>query len=141
MVLTAWKVSVFGLFLVRISPNSGWIRRNTQTKCRKIRTKKTPNTDTFQAEPILPTGKLDMMTLICNMLLLSHESFSWRTNYSTNTPRRFHVETTWKRLFLRHFNVESRWCVCRVAYAKMPILRTNIILENKKVFRNNNLGM
>ena len=118
MLLTAWKVSVFGLFLVRIFPNSGWIRRKTQTTCRKIRTKKTPNTNTFQAEPIRPTGKLDMMTLICNILLLSHESFSWRTNYSTNTTRGFHVETAWKRLFLRHFNVESRWCVCRVAYAK-----------------------
>ena len=34
--------------------------------------------------------------------------------YPTNTPRGFHVETTWKRLFPRRFNVESTWCVCRV---------------------------
>ena len=31
----------------------------------------------------------------------------------TNTPRVFHVETTWKRSFLRRFNVEYTWCVCR----------------------------
>ena len=32
----------------------------------------------------------------------------------TNTPRGFHVETTWKRPFPRRFNMESTWCVCRV---------------------------
>ena len=31
----------------------------------------------------------------------------------TNIPRAFHLETTWKRPFLRHFNVEYTWCVCR----------------------------
>ena len=34
--------------------------------------------------------------------------------YPTNTSRVFHVETTWKRLFPRRFNVENTWCVCRV---------------------------
>ena len=32
----------------------------------------------------------------------------------TNTPREFHVETTWKLSFPYRFNVESTWCVCRV---------------------------
>ena len=31
---------------------------------------------------------------------------------STNTPREFHLETTWKRPFPRCFNVEYTWCVC-----------------------------
>ena len=31
----------------------------------------------------------------------------------TDTPRGFHVETTWKRPFPRRFNVESTWCVCK----------------------------
>ena len=31
----------------------------------------------------------------------------------TNTPRRFHVETTWKRPFPCRFNLESTWYVCR----------------------------
>ena len=35
---TAWKVSVFGVFMVRIFPHSDWIR-----------TRKTLNTDTFHA--------------------------------------------------------------------------------------------
>ena len=30
----------------------------------------------------------------------------------TNTPREFHVETTWKRPFPRRFNMEFTWCVC-----------------------------
>ena len=30
-----------------------------------------------------------------------------------NTPRVFHVETTWKQPFSRRFNVEYTWCVCR----------------------------
>ena len=32
---------------------------------------------------------------------------------STDTPRVFYVETTWKRSFLRCFNVKYTWCVCR----------------------------
>ena len=35
------------------------------------------------------------------------------TFHPTNTPRGFHVETTWKRSFSRRFNVESTWCVCK----------------------------
>ena len=43
---TAWKVSVFGVFLVRIFPHSDWIRRDTDVslrihpKCGKTRPKK-----------------------------------------------------------------------------------------------------
>ena len=37
-----------------------------------------------------------------------------QNSYYTNTPRGFHVETTWKRPFPRRFNVESTWCVCRI---------------------------
>ena len=31
----------------------------------------------------------------------------------TNTPRVFHVETTWKQSFPLHFNVEYTFYVCR----------------------------
>ena len=43
------KVSVLEIFLVRISPNSYSVSLRIQSKCRKIRTRKTPNTDTFHA--------------------------------------------------------------------------------------------
>ena len=46
---TAWKVSVFGLFLIRVFPHSDWIWKDTESKCLKIRTRKTPNMDTFHA--------------------------------------------------------------------------------------------
>ena len=53
---SAWKVSVFGVFQVLIFPHLDWIRGDTkrysvslpiQSECRKIRIRKTPNTDTF----------------------------------------------------------------------------------------------
>ena len=40
-------MSVFGVILVRIFPYSDWIRRDTQSANGKIRTRITPNTDTF----------------------------------------------------------------------------------------------
>ena len=44
--ITAWKVSVLGVFLVHIFPHSEWI---IQSECGEIRTRKTPNTGTFHA--------------------------------------------------------------------------------------------
>ena len=52
---TASKVSVFGVILVRIFPHSDLMRRDTpyvsvfSPKCEKIRTRITPNADTFYA--------------------------------------------------------------------------------------------
>ena len=49
------RVSVLGVFLVRIFPHSDWIRRNTEylpvfsTNATQYGPKKTPNTDTFHA--------------------------------------------------------------------------------------------
>ena len=34
--------------------------------------------------------------------------------YPTDTPRVFHVATTWKRSFPSRFNLECTWCVCKV---------------------------
>ena len=44
-----WKVPVFGVVLVRIFPHSDWIQRDAESKCGKVRTRITPNTDTFYA--------------------------------------------------------------------------------------------
>ena len=51
---TAQKVSVFGAILVRIFPHLDWIRKYSvslriQSGCSKIRTRITPNTNTFHA--------------------------------------------------------------------------------------------
>ena len=51
----AWKVSKFGIFLARIFWHSDWIRRNTgeilliSRYYVQMRTRKTPNMDTFHA--------------------------------------------------------------------------------------------
>ena len=47
LIFTAWKVSVFRVFLVHIFP-AFWVLR-IQSKCWKVWTRKTPNTDTFLA--------------------------------------------------------------------------------------------
>ena len=44
-----------------------------------------------------------------------HEGLIFKLKtYPTNTPRGFHVETTWKRPLPRRFSVEFTWCVCWV---------------------------
>ena len=50
----AWKVSVFGVFPVRIFSHSDWIlgyflSLRIQSKCGKVQTRKTPNPGTFHA--------------------------------------------------------------------------------------------
>ena len=47
MIFTAWKVSVFGVILVRIFLNSDWVSLRIQSECRKAQIRITPNTDTF----------------------------------------------------------------------------------------------
>ena len=47
---TTGKVTVFGDFLVRVFPHSDWIGRYqeyTESKCGKMQTRETPNTDNF----------------------------------------------------------------------------------------------
>ena len=39
------------------------------------------------------------------------------TTIHANTPRVFHVETTWKRKFPHRFNMDYTWCVCKVSTA------------------------
>ena len=68
---TTWKVSVFGVFPVRIPSHSVWIPR-FQSKCENIRSRNTPNTDTFYiglktteraiflAAKIIHTGKFNI---------------------------------------------------------------------------------
>ena len=45
------------------------------------------------------------------------DGHSWVRDFKpTNTPRVFHIETTWEQLFPRRFNVEDTWCVCRETF-------------------------
>ena len=52
----------------------------------------------------------------------------------TNTPRRFHVETTWKRPFPRRFNVESTWFFVGKESCKISV--TSGYTESLVNFRN-----
>ena len=45
---TAWKVSVFGVFLVRIFPHSDWIRRDTANAAKSVQIRE--NTDQKNSE-------------------------------------------------------------------------------------------
>ena len=59
-----WKMPVFGVFLVCISPYLDWIQRDTlhffafSPNTEKVRTRKTPNTGTFHAVPSMPFENL-----------------------------------------------------------------------------------
>ena len=46
----------------------------------------------------------------------------------TNTPRVFHVKTTWKQRFPRRFDVDYTWIVCRVEIIMLQE-RQNIMLQ------------
>ena len=72
-------MSVFGVILVRISPYSDWIRRDTpyhsayagKYKCGKIRTRITPNKDTFHVAYVIRTQyKMHKHSLTTNMLYI-----------------------------------------------------------------------
>ena len=57
----------------------------------------------FENQPLLVPGilaKMNKFSEICG-------------EHPTNTSRVFHVETSWKRSFSRHFNVEYTWHVCK----------------------------
>ena len=73
---TAWKVSVFGIILVRIIPHSDWIEvsHRIQPECRKMRTRIAPNTDTFYAVLVLlrPERKIKQSS---NNVLLRQQGF------------------------------------------------------------------
>ena len=65
--ITAWKVSVFRGFLVRI-----------QSECGKIRTRKTPNTDTFHEANIFKARSKNLPISVINSNYSHIElSYSW----------------------------------------------------------------
>ena len=89
---TAWKMSVFGVILVRIFQHSDWIRRDTvslhiQSECGKIWTRITPNTVTFYA-----VTYVDFCIFLCRTLnnfhnllvVVSYLTQNKRTNYISN---------------------------------------------------------
>ena len=97
---TAWKVSKYGVFsglyftvfglnteIYEVSPNKG-----------SYGLEKTPYLDTFHTVLFIMVNRFTPM-------------FPF---YPTNTPRVFHVATTWKRSFPSRFNLECTWCVCKV---------------------------
>ena len=63
-------------------------------------------------------GILEYKKLLIWKIAESSKLNRFSTYFPTNTPRGFHVETTWKRPFPRRFNVESTWCVCGVIPSK-----------------------
>ena len=72
----------------------------------------------------------------CDIVLLTSSNKGGNTNfpieyaYALQTPRGFHVETTWKRFFPRLFNGKSTWCICRV-----------VVIFNSGIFKNSNSGI
>ena len=80
---TAGKVSAFGIFIVRIFPHLDQIRRDTkylslriQSECGKIRTRKTPNTDTFHVTLKILLLKMEFLNESVTMIFLAIETIA-----------------------------------------------------------------
>ena len=72
-------MSVFGVFLFSIFLHSDKMRRDIQSKCGKIRTRKTPNTDTFHAvtETNNECTHRNMLTRIHTVIIRKLEQEYW----------------------------------------------------------------
>ena len=68
---------------------------------------------------------------------MNHVFFHRLCIFPTNTPRVFHVETTWNRTFPRRFNVEYTWSVCRVVLDLKLTLRSVLIHFRATEFSSN----
>ena len=55
-------------------------------------------------------------------------------DFPADTPRVFHVETTWKKSFPRRFNVEYTRCVCRFEVSYPTVTITNNIVVIQQLF-------
>ena len=94
LLLTAWKVSVFGFILVRIFLHSDWIRRDTQylriqSECGKMSTRITPNTDIFYA--VMDVGIIWWVITPCPTACKNNchwlETHCWNDKLSLNSRK------------------------------------------------------
>ena len=107
MQVNQWFTRIWNIYLLQVN------NRNTRKRC-EICSRLT-NKDTRKRHWLRTSDQVN----VCwegN----SRSTSSMKTGYPTNTPRVFHVETTWKRLFLRCFNAEYTWCVCIVVVKSLP---------------------
>ena len=79
------KMSIFGFILIRIFPHSNFLR--IQSKCGKIRTRITPNTDTFYAMFVFDSA--DLLHCKCHKISLNHsgsyiDSLKWLKKQKSN---------------------------------------------------------
>ena len=87
---TAWKVSVFGVILVRVFPHSNWVSLRIQSKsfrikseCGKIRTRITPNTGNFYAVKV-------PKVILAFLSFVKRFTFFWKTSkFFSNTSHYF----------------------------------------------------
>ena len=120
LMYTAWKVSVFRIFLVSIFPRLNWIR-----------IRKTPNTDTFHAviayHFLLVYGAWIILTLVCVILgaIIFHNQrgHSREEKLSTSPPKihikeRIKVESKSRRLIAAQIK-EGQYKVCKQKVDKL----------------------
>ena len=109
----AWKVSVFGVILVRIFPHSDWISLRIHSECGKVRTRITPNKDTFYK------------ALATNLGCSAYPDIHWNgLNYNSVSSTRMvlHVYSTLKRKENGCFNVEYTWCAITFRQSKKTLI-------------------
>ena len=109
MNITAYKVSVFGVILVRIFPHADRI----QSECGKMRTKITPNMDTFH---------------------VVHGSTNWFTIDPNGFQQKYFLKDFPQLLVLRLLRTHISGCFQSVRF------RSSCLQNTRKVCRKTNLS-
>ena len=130
--LTAWKVTVFGVFLVLIFPYLVQMRENT--------TKKTPNTDTFCAvrfgvtyHPLLNSFNdiVRKNTSLLNIDQKVKKVFSSQPIVSFRSSRKFSSDLARAELYPLERRMGSYKCCCNRRQVSPSVIKTdNFVCKN-----------
>ena len=99
------KVSVFGVSLVRIFPHSDSVSLRIQFKCGKIRTRKTPNTDTLLTQCNLIRKTSAYFPLCHTIKSMSHYKIF---SYSTRETKRFIKNKRFPQLLAKMLSLQIK---------------------------------
>ena len=122
---TGWKISVFRVFLVRIFPHLDWIFR-IQSECGKIRTRKIPETDTFQSvifcKDFVDVSHENASFFRGDLTVICLHDFSYQTLYSIDLRLTNQIKQKFLRKIMRcqgYFFKKNTW---EISYSKKGLM-------------------
>ena len=140
--ITAWKVSVFGVILVRIFPHLGLIRIDTlyQSECGKIWTRITPNTNTFYTVYMCVCFREIVETwnnMICEKMFFEFSIFSISTsNFYRSNVKLIDVKRPFSGLSRRYYKSSLSDVFCRISVLRSFTKNTEKYLWWRPLYSN-----